>query len=207
MNYWISAISFLIILGFFSIPAVQATSISIEVEKKIYNYGDFLVFTVEVSEVTGDFAILHIIDEIGKSSSAIPIQITEPKMVIPSPFPFESIIYPQGRYTLDIEYSGSSDTAEFELIDSGNIVIPFWIKELAYDWKNEKITEKNYALGIRHLIKEKIIDVQENLSENNEVKIPNWFKDTTSWWAEGMIPDNDYGKALEFLLKKRIIIV
>ena len=84
MNYWIIAISFVIIIGFFTIPAVHAASISIEVEKEIYNYGDFLVFIVEVSEVTGDFAILHIIDENGKSSSAIPIQITESRMVIPS---------------------------------------------------------------------------------------------------------------------------
>ena len=196
------------IIGFFSIPEIQAASVLIDVEKEIYQYGDFLVFTLEVSEVTGDYAILHIIDENGKSSSAIPIQITETKTVVPSPFPFESVIYPQGKYTLNIEYSGSSDTAVFELMDSENIVIPFWIKELAIDWKNELISENNFALGIRHLVQENIIDIPENTNQDkNEIIIPQWFKTTTSWWAEGMIPDNDYAKGVEFLLKKGIIIV
>ena len=97
-------------------------TVSIKTEKEIYSYGDFLSFTIQVSEITGESAILNIIDESGKKSSAIPIPITELKTEVPSPFPFESNIYPLGMYTLEIQYSGSSSMTEFELIDSGNSI-------------------------------------------------------------------------------------
>jgi len=63
-----------------SISVVSAIpTVSIFTEKEIYSYGDFLTFTIEVSEITGEPAILHIIDESGKKSSAIPIPITKLK--------------------------------------------------------------------------------------------------------------------------------
>ncbi len=39
-----------------------APTVSIYTEKEVYSYGDFLTFTIEVSEITEDLAILHIID-------------------------------------------------------------------------------------------------------------------------------------------------
>jgi len=53
-----------------SISVVSATpTVSIFTEKEIYSYGDFLSFTIEVSEISGEPAILNIIDESGKKSS------------------------------------------------------------------------------------------------------------------------------------------
>ena len=127
-----------------AISYAQST-LSIYTEKEIYGYGDFLTFTIEVSEVTEEFAILYIIDEIGKRSSPIPIEIDSLKTVVPSPFPFESEVYPLGKYTLEIEYSGSINTTEFELIDSGNIVIPSWVREFAKYWYNGAISDLEFA--------------------------------------------------------------
>ena len=189
--------------------AYTAPTISIHAGKEIYSYGDFLSFTIEVSEITGESAILHIIDQSGKSSSAIPVPITELKTVIPSPYPFESTVYPQGRYILDIEYSGSSDTTEFELNDSGKIIIPFWIRDFSKYWYNDEISDKEFAKGIEFLIKEKIIVASQSSSQStvDEVKIPNWVKTITGWWIQGKISDMEFAKSIEYLIKVGIIIV
>ena len=189
---------------------VYATStVSIYTEKEIYSYGDFLTFTIEVSEITGGTAILHIIDESGKKSSAIPIPITELKTEVPSPFPFESSVYPLGTYTLEIEYSGSSTVTEFELIDSGKIVIPLWIREFAKYWYNDEITDVEFSNGIGFLIKEGIIVVPETQSQetSNEVVIPEWIKDSTGWWIDRQISDTEFAKGIEFLIKEGIIVI
>jgi hypothetical protein len=203
-------LSLFIITSLVEIPKVYAAPIvKIDTDKNTYSYGDFLSFTIEVSKITGELATLHIIDESGKSSSAIPISITESKTVVPSPYPFESSVYPQGMYTLNIEYSGSSDATKFELIDSGNVVIPSWIKELARHWTSELVSDNEFAMGIEFLIKENIIVIPkiENQEENNEVKIPQWIKTSTAWWLDGKISDQEYVKSLEYLIKVGFIIV
>lgn len=192
------------------VPYVNAAmSINIYPEKKVYSYGDTLTFTIEVSEITGELVILHIIDESGERSSAIPIPITDLKTVVPSPYPFEATVYPQGKYTLQIEYSGTSDSVEFELNDSGNIVIPLWIREISKYWYNDVISDQEFADGIEFLIKEGIIIVShtENQTPTNEVTIPNWIKKSTGWWIDGIISDREYAAALEYLIKAGIIVV
>lgn len=193
-----------------SIPYVYATStVSIYTEKEIYSYGDFLSFTIEVSEITGESAFLYIIDEFGVKSSAIPIPVTELKTEVPSPFPFESNVYPLGTYTLEIQYSGSSSVTEFELIDSGKIVIPLWIREFAKYWYNGDITDAEFSSGIGFLIKESIIVVPEiqNQETSNEVIIPEWIKASTGWWIDRQISDTEFAKGIEFLIKEGIIVI
>ncbi|MFQ5572965.1 MAG: hypothetical protein ACE5EJ_01805 [Nitrosopumilaceae archaeon] len=193
-----------------SISVVYAApTVSIYTEKEIYSYGDFLTFTIEVSEIADDVAIIHIIDESGKSSSPIPIFITELKTVIPSSFPFESSVYPLGMYTLEIQYSGSSVTTEFELIDSGNIVIPLWIREFAKYWYNGAISDVEFASGIEFLIKENIIVVPQTQSQetSDQVKIPEWVKTSTGWWIDRKISDKEFASSIEYLIKVGIVIV
>ncbi len=193
-----------------STSVVYATPIvSIHTEKEIYSYGDFLSFTIQVSEITGEPAILYIIDESGKKGSAIPIPISELKTQVPSPFPFESNVYPLGMYTLEIQYSGSSSDAEFELIDSGNIVIPLWIRELAKYWHNGAITDVEFSNGLGFLIKEGIIVVPEtqNQKTSDEVIIPEWVKASTGWWIDRQISDIEFANGIEFLIKEGIIVV
>jgi hypothetical protein len=184
-------------------------TLSIYTEKEVYGYGDFLIFTVEVSEISEEFAILHIIDETGKKSSAIPITITGLKTVVPSSFPFEAEVYPIGKYTLEIEYFGSTSSTEFELIDAGNIVIPSWVREFAKYWYNGAISDLEFANAIGFLIKEEIIVVplSENNEDSNEVIIPRWIKASTGWWIDRIISDKEYALSLEYLIKNGIIVV
>ena len=63
-------LSLLILLSFMPIlnPANAAPTISIETSQTIYHYGDYLSITINVSEVTGDFATIYIIDSSQKKS-------------------------------------------------------------------------------------------------------------------------------------------
>jgi len=182
-----------------------APTVSIYTEKEIYSYGDFLTFTIEVSEITEDLAILHIIDESGKSSSAIPIPITELKTVVPSPFPFESEVYPLGTYTLEIQYSDSIDTTEFELIDSGKFLLPIGTKQVAVTWIEGDIPDTFF---MKFLIRENptLFSTEQN-SEPENVKIPHWVKAVTGWWIDEKISDKEFATALEYLIKVGIIVV
>ncbi len=182
-----------------------APTVSIYTEKEIYSYGDFLTFTIEVSEITEDLAILHIIDESGKSSSAIPIPIIDLKTVVPSPFPFESEVYPLGTYTLEIQYSDSTDTTEFELIDSGKFLLPIGTKQVAVAWIEGDISDTFF---MKFLIKQNptLFSTEEN-SEPENVKSPHWVKAITGWWIDEKISDKEFASSLEYLIKKGIILV
>ena len=197
-------------LGIFISQAEATTSIFIDTEKETYHYGDILTFTVKVNEITGDLATLYIIDESGKKSSPIPFPISQLMITETAPFPFEKSIYPEGKWMLEIEYAGVKDSTEFFLLDSGQVVIPIWIKDVGKMWVNDLINGEQYATAIEFLIKENIIDMPKevnNHEEENELKIPQWIKTSTSWWSQGLITDQEYAKSLEYLLKVGIIIV
>ena len=120
-------LSFFLVTSSFGISYVEATpTVTIYTDKDTYSFGEYLSITIDVSEVTGDHAVLVIRDEFGKGSTPIEIPITGLKTIMPSPYPFDPIIYVEGKYYVDVEYSGSTGSTEFNLIDSGNIVIPFW---------------------------------------------------------------------------------
>jgi hypothetical protein len=208
-KYYLNVLLMMFCMTCIVVTVYAAPTVSIQPEKKIYNYGDRLSFTIEVSEVTGELAFLHIIDESGQSSSAVPLSITELKTIVPSPYQFESAIFPQGKYTLQVEYSGTMASAEIELIDSGNIVIPFWIKDFSKYWYNGEISDNEFAKGIEFLIKENIIIVPESQTGDTtkSVKIPSWIKTSTGWWIEEKISDTEFAKSIEYLIKVGIIIL
>lgn len=199
----------LISVGFTPMVFAEPT-VEIILEKSTYNYGEKLFYTIKVSEVTGDNAVIHIRDESGKGSSAIPIGISQLETPIPSLYPFEREVFPEGKFFIDVEYSGAKNTAEFNLVDVGNIVIPFWIKQVAFYWISpDGISDKNYADAIEFLIKEEIIMIPETTVNQNgqESKIPSWVKTSTLWWLEEKISDSEYAQALQHLIKIGIIVI
>lgn len=208
-----NGISFLLIIfiiGMIGMPIAFATpTVKIQMDKTVYTYGEKLFYVIEVSEVTGEIATIYIRDEQGKGSSGIPILITELKTPVPSAYPFEKEIFSTGKYFVDVEYSGASDSIEFELIDSGNIVIPFWIKQVAYFWISDQISDENFADAIEFLIKNEIIIVPETEKESigNNTQIPSWIKTNTTWWLEEKISDTDFALGIQYLIKIGIIVV
>jgi hypothetical protein len=189
-------------------PSVYATpTVEILMEQIEFKYCEKLFYIIKVSDITGENAIIHIRDESGTTSSAIPIPINNFENPIPSLVPFEQEIFPLGKYFIDVEYSGAKNTVEFNLIDSNNVCIPAWIKQLAYYWINGQISDRSFSDGIKFLIEKDIIIIPKTTTDSTEIEtnIPTWVKTSTQWWMDEKISDNEFAQALQYLIKTGII--
>jgi hypothetical protein len=202
-----------LILGIFTIcliivPNASASqSIQILMDHTTFSYGEKLVYTIEVSEVTGELAIIHIRDESGKGSSAIPIEISELKTEILSPYPFEKLVFPEGKYFIDLQYSGAEYTVEFNLIDSGNIVIPFHTKQSAYSWINNEVSGGILLDAIQKTVEIDAINIPQTIDNDRleKIYIPDWVKTITVWWLDEKISDETFANAFQHLIDRKII--
>ena len=201
----ILALSFVM---FFLPPVHGEPSVAIIMEKTTYSYCEKLFYTIEVSEITGDPAIVHIRDDTGKGSSAIPIPITDFQNPIPSLIPFEEEIFPLGKYFIDVEYAGQQVTAEFTLIDSNKICIPGVIKPIMGNWLSGNISDGFLLGAFDKFMDSQIIDIPFEINENNiyDVTIPSWVKNVGYWWIQGIISDDELAQSLQYLLDKKIIL-
>lgn len=190
---------------FFTIipSAFAEPTINIRMGQTTFSYGERLFYTIEVSEVTGDAAILHIRDDLGEGSSAIPIEITELTTPVSAPFAFDKEIFSTGKYYIDIEYSGATDTAEFNLIDSGKTVLPFWMKQIAYSWLNDQISSGSLIDAIQKAMGDEKLNPEKEIDKNNldSIYIPKWVKTITGWWLEEKTTDEDFTNAIQYLIK------
>jgi len=203
----------LIMLVIFSVvllPSVYATpTVEILMEKTTFRYCEKLFYTIQVSEVTGESAIIHIRDQSGKESSAIPIPISKLQNPIPSMIPFDAEIFPLGKYFIDVEYAGVKDSAEFDLIDSENICIPIVMKQVAFSWIDDKMSDGFFIDAINKFVDKEIISIPDKINEKNleDVHIPKWVKNTVGWWLEDKISDNEVSQAIQYLINKEIIVI
>ena len=203
----------IIVLVIFSaalLPSVYATpTVEILMGKTTFTYCEKLFYTIQVSEVTGDPAVIHIRDQTNKSSSAIPIPISNIQNPIPSVVPFEAEIFPLGKYFIDVEYSGATDSAEFDLIDSGNVCIPTTMKQVAFSWINDKLSDGFFIDAINKFVDKDIISIPDKINEKNleDIHIPKWVKSTVGWWLEDKISDNEVSQAIQYLINKEIIVI
>jgi len=197
-------------LVFTMIPSVFAEpTVSIVMEKTTYRYCEKLFYTIKVSEVTGQPAIIHLRDETGKGSSAIPINISDLETPVPSLVPFEAGVFPLGKYYIDVEYSGSKHTAEFELIDSENVCMPAMMKQIAYSWVTGQISDGFFIDAIDRFVDKEIITIPDKIkgADLNEIYIPTWVKMTVTWWLEEKISDDDISHAVQNLVDRKIITI
>ncbi len=201
----ILAISFAVFL-----PTVYAEpSVNIIMEKTTYSYCEKLFYIIEVSEITGESAIIHIRDEAGKGSSAIPIPIINLQNPIPSLFIFEKEVFPLGKYFVDVEYSGAEFTAEFNLIDLNKICIPGVIKPILTNWLSGNISDGFMIGAFQKYVEKEIIDIPFEINEDNVygIDIPDWVKNVGYWWIEDKISDEDLAEVLNYLIDEEIISV
>ena len=169
-----------------------------------YNYGEKLDYKIMVSEVTGEDAIIFITDTIGNKSRLLTIPISQEESRVIAPFGFDSVIWNEGKYELELQYSGAISNTEFTIVDDGSIGIPYWVKDLSKLWTSGQMPNKEYARAIQFLINEKIIF---NSTIGQELRIPEWFKITTTWWANNYIQDAVYGESLQYLINEKVIVI
>jgi hypothetical protein len=202
-------IIFMILIGSagISTSVYAEPQVSAIMEKTTYTYCEKLVYSIEVSEVTGDLAIIHIRDGTGGKSSAIPIPIEKLSNPIPSLHAFEKDIFPLGKYFIDIEYSGSTTTLEFDLIDSNNLCISEAMQPVVVRWINGEFTDGMLISGFQNIVDKKLIDVPFEITEKNidKLNIPEWVKSIGKGWVMGIISDQMFVNNLQYLIDKEII--
>jgi len=193
---------------FLSVQSIFAiTSLEISTNKHVYEFGDMLAITFNVSKLEGDQITFHIIDSSGKTSAPINIPIYKLNSTITSPFPFYKTTFSPGTYHIYAEYGGSNASVSFDLIDSGRIAIPVEFKTLIKTGLHESSTDKDYIGLIRELLNNGIINVSNYTNQTNQIHIPQWFKNDVKLWSNDSITDNEFGLATQYLIQKRVILV
>ena len=188
-----------------SINAQSAQDVKIIMTSEIFHYGEKLDYTIIVSDVTGEDAVIYITDPTGMRSPLYSTPISQEETRVIAPIAFDSIIWSEGKYMLELEYSGASDKANFTIIDDGSVGIPYWINDLAKLWLTPpNIPDKEFAKGFAYLIEHKVLDAPES---DDELYIPKWFKFTTAWWSSGQITDTTYAHATQYLLNEKFMII
>ena len=207
----IIAILLVISISFLTADVFAQNEITIEIilSSETYAFGDKLEYQIIVSDVTNENAVLYIIDESGKKSQLLTIPIEIENTIVTAPFPFDSIVWKEGNYILEIVYSGISFTQEFSIIDDGKVSLPFWFKDIAMMWVTNEATDKDYVRNIiGQLIEEKIIvESYEPRLDENLIVIPNWHKTIAEWWVLGHMSDTEFVGNIQFLLEKNIIMI
>jgi len=86
--------------------------------------------------------------------------------------------------------------------------IPYWIKNNAGWWSDNKIGDNDFISGIEYLINNKIIKISsQNINENSSDAIPSWIKNNAGWWSAGKITDEDFLSGIKYLIENSIIKV
>ena len=184
--------------------AQNSQDIEIVMSSSNYSFGEKLDYKIIVSEITGEDAVIFITDTIGNKSRLLTLPIYQEESRIIAPFAFDSVIWSEGSYELEVQYSDATSITTFTIQNDGTIGIPYWIKDISKLWTNGQMKDTEFAKSIQFLIDENIIF---NSKAGQELQIPEWFKFTTSWWANNQIPDTIYGNSLQFLIDERIIVI
>ena len=184
--------------------AQNSQDVEIVMSSSNYSFGEKLDYKIIVSEITGEDAVIFITDTAGNKSRLLTLPIYQEESRIIAPFTFDSVIWSEGSYELEVQYSGATSITTFTIQNDGTIGIPYWIKDISKLWTNGQMKESEFGKSIQFLIDENIIF---NSKPGQELEIPQWFKLTTSWWANNQIPDTIYGDALQFLIDERIIVI
>jgi len=205
-------IFFIILIGSTGVVASANAepTVTIIMEKTTYSYCEKLVYSIEVSEITGDHAIIHIRDGEGGKSSAIPIPIEKLSNPIPAFGAFEKNIFPVGKYFIDVQYLGIKTTAEFILIDSDNMCISEAMQPVVVRWISGEFTDGMLISGFQNIVENNYsleIDIPFEFTEKNigKLNIPEWVKSVAKGWVMGIISDQMFVQNLQYLIDEKII--
>ena len=202
-------IFFIILIGSTGVVASANAepTVTIIMEKTTYTYCEKLVYSIEVSEITGEHAIIHIRDGAGGKSSAIPIPIEKLSNPIPSLHAFEKDIFPVGKYFIDVQYLGIETTTEFNLIDSDNMCISEAMQPVVVKWINGEFTDGMLISGFQNIVDKKLIDIPFEFTEKNidTLHIPEWVKSVGKGWVMGIISDQMFVQNIQYLIDEKII--
>ena len=132
-----------------SVSAQSTPDVKIIMTSEVFHYGEKLDYTIIVSDVTGYDAVIYIIDSTGIRSPLYSTPISQEETHVIAPIGFDSVIWNDGEYSLELEYSGAYDKASFTIVDDGSVGIPYWINDWAKLWLSPPIIpDKEFAKGL-----------------------------------------------------------
>ena len=111
-----------------NVMAENIPTVEIILSSETYSFGEKLEYQITVSEITNENAVLYITDNSGKKSQLLTMPIEIENTVITAQFPFDSIVWEEGTYILEVEYSDASSITSFDLLNDGSISLPFWFR-------------------------------------------------------------------------------
>lgn len=187
----------LAVISMAAIPAASA-QLSVYTDQDTYQYGDRLTIVITVQDITEDLAFVYIQDANGTVSSPIPVPINLHQTILPSPFPFDRITYPDGVYRINVLYGELEASTEFDLIETGVIVVPNWIRQMASHWLAGDIATEQYA---DTLMDQAIFEIPVH---TDTIYIPVWAKDPTAWWLQDLVDDTTYVLMLQYIIDNDI---
>ena len=111
------------------------------------------------------------------------------------------------KYSLSIFENPTKKPDFLQKLDERTI--PYWVKNNAGWWSDDKISDVDFITGIEYLIKNKIINLssQNTNKENSSGVIPSWIKNNAGWWSAGKISDEDFLSGIKYLIENSIIKV
>jgi len=110
------------------------------------------------------------------------------------------------KYSLNIFENPTKKPIFLQMLEEK--IIPYWIKNNAGWWSDDKISDNDFISGIEYLIKNKIIKLSsQNINENSSDVIPAWIKNNAGWWSAGKISDEDFLSGIKYLIENSIIKV
>jgi len=110
------------------------------------------------------------------------------------------------KYSLNIFENPTNKPDFLQKIEERTI--PYWVKNNAGWWAEDKISDGDFIAGIEYLIKNKIISISsQNNKENSSDVIPSWIKNNAGWWSAGQISDKDFLSGIKYLIENSVIKV
>jgi len=110
------------------------------------------------------------------------------------------------KYSLNIFENPTNKPDFLQKIEERTI--PYWVKNNAGWWAEDKISDDDFIAGIEYLIKNKIISISsQNNKENSSDVIPSWIKNNAGWWSAGQISDEDFLSGIKYLIENNVIKV
>jgi len=91
------------------------------------------------------------------------------------------------------------------VISVGDSKIPSWIKNNDGWWADGTIDDNSFVQGVQYLIKNNILIVSSQTTNDIQEKIPSWIKNNAGWWADGTIDDESFIRGIEYLVSNGII--
>jgi hypothetical protein len=194
-------------------PTLSGLDIKISLDKSQYRPGEIINATISTSKLIETNVVYWFEDPSGINGEQTSIvNYASDTFSIPHTSEINSF---QGPWKIHVKYGDVESFAIFVI--SGEYVlpsekitvgIPDWIHNNVHWWIQDKITDSDFATGIKFMIKEKIILIPDLVySDSSETQIPNWVKDTARWWTDGLISDQEFTNGIKFLVISDIIQV